>query len=58
MSCVLGVLTRPEVEVEAKLYQVRNVTGFCGYPCGHDGVDDEKGEVSSCFAGGSLMPYF
>ena len=42
----LGVIARPETEVEAQLGQVGNmlVFGFgCGGRCCHDGVDNYKG---------------
>ena len=46
VTCALGVLARPEIEVEAQLDQTGNMAGFgvrgCGR-CGHDGLDDAEG---------------
>ena len=46
MSCVLGVLSQPETEVEANLDQVGDIAGFGfsgGCRCSRIGLDDAKG---------------
>ena len=53
----LSVFIRPEAEVEAQSYQVDHLTGFgvVGYGrCGHNGVDNTKGDSLFSFRPGGL----